>query len=78
MDTKVKLTKEELQVILNNHIVWLKNLSKGSRANLSGANLFRTDLSRANLSRANLYRADLYRANFENATFVKGWTIVKA
>lgn len=82
MNAKVKLSREELRVILCNHAEWLKGSSKGartnlSRANLSRANLYRADLSGADLSGANLSGANLSGANFENATFVKGWKIVK-
>jgi len=53
----------ELQNILSSHVEWLKDKTKGERANLSGADL----------SGANLYRADLSRAKsiikIENQSF---------
>ena len=77
-----KITKEELEVFLRKHKLWLRGEEGGERADLSGADLYRADLSgadlsgadlyRANLSGANLYRADLsgadlYRANLSGA-----------
>lgn len=43
------ISEKELKTILEKHIVWLEDRSKGERANLSGANLSRANLSRANL-----------------------------
>ena len=44
-----KITREELEVILRKHKLWLINDPDGERANLSD-----TDLSHANLISANL------------------------
>ena len=67
----------ELKEIIKKHGEWLKDSSKGTRANLSradlsgadlsGADLSGADLSGANLSRANLSRADLSGANLSGA-----------
>lgn len=40
---------EELRVVLENHMKWLRNPSEGAQANLSGANLSGADLSYADL-----------------------------
>jgi hypothetical protein len=65
-------TPEQLKQVLEKHALWLKDASKGERANLSGANLsgaylsganlYGANLSGANLSGANLYGANLYGA----------------
>ena len=52
-------TKEELAEIVKQHNEWIKDNSKGKRADLSGANLSGADLSGANLSGADLSWADL-------------------
>ena len=72
-----KITKEELEVFLRKHKLWLVGELEGERADLSRANLYGADLSRANLygadlsganlSRANLSRANLYGANLSRA-----------
>jgi len=73
MTTKIyKPTEEELKEILANHKLWLKDESKGKRANLfdanlSGANLESANLSDANLERANLFGANLFGANLFGA-----------
>ena len=56
------MTKEELQVILEKHQLWLEGSEGGVRADLSRADLSGADLSGANLSGANLAYADLSRA----------------
>lgn len=53
-------TKKELEVILDNHALWLKDDPKGVKANLSGANLSEANLPLANLCHANLSNANLY------------------
>ena len=67
-----KITREELEVFLRKHKLWLENKPGGERANLSRANLSEADLSGADLSGAdlsgaNLYGADLSRANLSGA-----------
>ena len=62
------MTKEELQIVLDNHKKWLKGEEGGERANLRYADLRcadlrGADLSGANLSGANLSGADLHYAN---------------
>ena len=71
------MTRDELDVVLKNHSLWLNGDSSGKRANLrdanlsgaylSGANLRGANLSRANLDGADLYKANLYRANLSEA-----------
>ena len=60
-----KIKKEELEVFLRKHKVWLKNEEGGERANLSMANLSRANLSGANLSGANLSGANLSGADLD-------------
>ena len=62
-----KITKEELEVFLRKHKLWLEDDPEGERANLSGANLSGADLSGANLSGANLRDADLRGADLRGA-----------
>jgi len=71
------MTKEELKVVLDNHVKWLNHDIDGIKADLSGANLrwvnlsgadlIGADLSEANLSGANLIGADLSEANLRGA-----------
>jgi uncharacterized protein YjbI with pentapeptide repeats len=60
-------TKEQLDKIISDHAEWLKDKSKGARANLSSADLRYANLSYANLSYANLRYADLSYANLSYA-----------
>jgi uncharacterized protein YjbI with pentapeptide repeats len=62
-----RMQKDDLSLILEKHLKWLRGEDGGERANLSGANLSRANLSGADLSRANLSRADLSRANLYGA-----------
>ncbi len=57
-----KISKENLEVFLRKHKLWLEEEDGGERANLSGA-----DLSGANLSGADLSGADLSGANLSGA-----------
>jgi hypothetical protein len=66
MDMK-KVTKEELNSILELHKKWLKNKEGGKRADLSSADLSSADLSSADLSSADLSSADLSSANLRYA-----------
>jgi len=61
------MTPEELKQILDKHALWLKDDSKGVRANLVGAHLVGAHLEWANLERANLVGANLVGANLERA-----------
>ena len=61
--TYKKITKEELEVFLRKHKLWLENKEGGERADLSRADLSRVNLSGANLSWANLRGANLRGAN---------------
>ena len=56
------MTKEELKVILDKHILWLCDKEGGVRANLGYANLQYANLEYATLKGANLKNADLYGA----------------
>lgn len=61
-----KITQNELNEILKNHLHWLKEDCEGwenMRADLSNMDLSGLDLSGANLSTANLSSAKLYNAN---------------
>ena len=67
-----KITKEELEVFLRKHKLWLADEPGGERADLSGAdlsgaNLFGANLSGANLSGANLFGANLFGADLSRA-----------
>ena len=63
-----KITKQELDKILDNHKLWLaSNGEKGERANLRSANLSSADLSSADLSYADLSYADLSYADLRYA-----------
>jgi hypothetical protein len=76
-----KITKDELEVFLRKHKLWLIGDPKGERANLtnanlSGANLYKADLTdadliRADLTGANLTNANLYRADLTNANLYR-------
>jgi hypothetical protein len=57
------ITKDELASILAAHKEWLKDNSKGQRANLSSADLRYADLRYVDLSSANLSSADLRYAD---------------
>ena len=56
------MNQQELDKILEDHKLWIKDTSKGKRADLSN-----TDLSYINLSNADLYGANLYGADLSNA-----------
>jgi hypothetical protein len=68
------MDKIELQKILEDHLLWLKDDPKGVRANLEDANLVRANLEDANLVRANLGGANLGGANLSNS---KGLAVAK-
>ena len=56
------MNKDELDKILANHRAWLKDHSKGQRADLSEVDLIGADLSSVDLSGADLHYADLHYA----------------
>ena len=62
-----RITKEELEVFLRKHKLWLVGDPEGERANLCGADLRRADLYEADLRGADLYEADLRGANLYGA-----------
>ena len=61
------ITKKELDSILNEHKMWLRNDPEGERADLTGADLVRADLRGANLYGADLREADLTGADLTGA-----------
>ena len=64
------MNREELKIVLENHLHWLNEDVEGwkdMRANLSGANLKYADLSGANLKYADLSGANLRGANLSGA-----------
>ena len=61
------MTKEELNKIVADHLLWLNDDPLGKRANLSRANLSSANLRDANLSYANLRDANLRDANLSSA-----------
>ncbi len=61
------ISKEELDLILDKHDMWLKDEDGGEKANLSSANLSSANLSSANLRYANLSSANLSSANLRYA-----------
>ena len=62
-----KITREELEVFLRKHKLWLENDPNGERANLREANLRGADLYGADLYGADLYGADLRGADLRGA-----------
>ena len=54
-----RVSKDELQEIIEKHGRWLREEEGGERADLSGADLARANLSRADLIGANLAGARL-------------------
>ena len=61
------MTTEQLKVVLELHIKWLRCEPDGKRANLYGANLRGADLRDANLYGANLRDANLRDADLRDA-----------
>jgi hypothetical protein len=55
------MTKEEIAIVLDKHVKWLRTEEGGKRA----------DLTRANLTRANLTRANLNGANLDGASYLE-------
>ena len=62
-----KITREELDVFLRKHKLWLANEPGGERADLREADLYGADLREADLREADLRGADLYGANLYGA-----------
>ena len=62
-----RITKDELDVFLRKHKLWLDGGYGGERANLRGANLYGADLRGADLCGADLCGADLYGADLYGA-----------
>ena len=67
-----KITKEELETILEQHKLWSDSNGKdGKRANLTGANLTNADLMFANLTFADLSGAILSGADLSDADLTR-------
>lgn len=69
-----KLTKDELNKIIENHSHWLRKDCDGwenMRADLSWTDLLEADLSEVDLSRANLFGANLSWVNLSGANLLK-------
>ena len=60
-------TVEQLNVIIEKHLAWLRSDVSGELANLTWADLRGANLRRANLTLANLSEADLREANLSEA-----------
>ena len=60
-------TQDELKIILDKHVKWLRGEDGGARANLSEANLSEANLNGADLSGADLSGANLSEANLSEA-----------
>ena len=71
------ITKKELDSILNEHKMWLRNDPEGERADLTGVNLYGAYLRGADLTGADLVRADLVRADLRGADLI-GADLVRA
>lgn len=63
-------TPEELSTILQDHLKWLGDEKKRTRANLCGANLQKANLRKAQLGLANLSQADLLDADLSQANLL--------
>jgi Family of unknown function (DUF5758)/Pentapeptide repeats (8 copies) len=61
------MTPTEIKKVLQDHAAWLKDPSKGKRANLRSANLRSADLYGADLRSADLDGADLRSADLRSA-----------
>ena len=66
----MQLTKEQLQVILEDHKLWLENNANGKRADLIGADLRGANLIEADLRGADLSWADLSWADLRGAGLI--------
>ena len=62
-----KITKDELDVFLRKHKLWLIGDPDGQKADLQGADLWGADLRRADLRGADLQGADLWGADLQKA-----------
>ena len=70
-EQKVRImTPEQIQNVLYLHDLWLKNPSKGKRANFAEASLSGADLRGANLEIADMLGADLQGANLSGANML--------
>lgn len=61
------MNQDELQKVLDDHILWLEDIKKGKRADLSGVNLSGANLHEANLFESNLFCANLHGSNLSYA-----------
>ena len=70
------MTKDEIAIVLEKHVKWLRGEPSGERANLDGANLTRADLYEANLTRADLYEANLAKPDGSDPAHLPKFSIV--
>jgi len=63
----MKITQEQLTLMLNNHALWLEDNTKGERFNGRDLDLSNTDLANVNLANAYLYNANLSDTDLANA-----------
>ena len=61
------MEQEQIQKLLEKHKIWIKDISKGERADLRSADLSYADLRSANLRSANLSSANLRSADLHFA-----------
>ena len=61
------MTPTDIAAILEYHAEWLRDTSKGARADLRGADLRHADLHGADLRHADLHGADLHGADLRHA-----------
>ena len=71
-----KITKDELEVFLRKHKLWLAGDEEGERANLTGANLRGANLRGAKLREANLRGANLTGAKLREANLTGANNII--
>lgn len=66
-----KLTQDELDNLIQQHEIWLKNNELGIRPSFSNLDLSELELKRANLYHSNFTNSNLTRANFRNSNLEK-------
>jgi len=73
------MKQKQLNKIIESHKKWLRDESRGERADLRGANLRDSNLSGANLRDSNLSGADLRGANlrYVNTLLLRGVTVIE-
>jgi hypothetical protein len=61
------ISKDEIEDVLEKHLLYTLGKEDGKKANLSGANLSEIDLPKINLSGADLSEANFFKANLSEA-----------